>query len=40
MNIEKFFQELFNENKAYTKSDLDMITDIYKRLDKNLNKKS
>lgn len=37
-NIEKFFGELFNEQKAFTKSDLDMITDIYKRLDKNLNK--
>lgn len=37
-NIEKFFTELFNEQKAFTKSDLDMITDIYKRLDKNLNK--
>lgn len=36
LNIEKFFIELFNENKAYTKSDLDMITDIYKRLNKNL----
>jgi hypothetical protein len=35
-NIEKFFIELFNEKKAYTKSDLDMITDIYKRLNKNL----
>lgn len=37
-NIEKFFSELFNEQKAFTKSDLDMVTDIYKRLDKNLNK--
>jgi hypothetical protein len=35
-NIEKFFIELFNEKKTYTKSDLDMITDIYKRLNKNL----
>jgi hypothetical protein len=37
-NIDKFFGELFNEQKAFTKSDLDMVTDIYKRLDKNLNK--
>ena len=37
-NIDKFFKELFNEQKSYTKSDLDMVTDIYKRLDKNLNK--
>lgn len=35
-NIEKFFLELFSENKAFTKSDLDMVTDIYKRLNKNL----
>lgn len=35
-NIEKFFKELFNEKKAFTKSDLDMLTDIYKRLNKNL----
>lgn len=39
-NIPKFFAEIFNENKTYTKSDLEMITDIYKRLDKNLNKKN
>lgn len=35
-NINKFYDELFNENKAFTKSDLDMITDIYKKLNKNL----
>jgi hypothetical protein len=40
VNIPVFFKELFNENKTYTKSDLEMVTDIYKRLDKNLNKKS
>ena len=38
-NIPKFFVEVFNENKAFTKSDLDMLTDIYKRLDKNLKQK-
>jgi hypothetical protein len=35
-NIHKFFDELFDETKVYTKSDLDMITDIYKLLNKNL----
>jgi len=39
-NISKFFIEIFNENKAFTKSDLDMITDIYKRLNKNLKQKN
>jgi hypothetical protein len=39
-NISKFFVEVFNENKAFTKSDLDMITDIYKRLNKNLKQKN
>jgi hypothetical protein len=38
-NISKFFNEVFNENKAFTKSDLDMMTDIYKRLNKNLKQK-
>lgn len=38
-NIHKFFVEVFNENKAFTKSDLDMMTDIYKRLNKNLKQK-
>ena len=37
-NIDRFLKELFNEKKSYTKSELDMVTDIYKRLDKNLNK--
>jgi hypothetical protein len=40
VNIPVFFKELFNEYRTYTKSDLEMITDIYKRLDKNLNKKN
>jgi len=35
-NINKFFDELFDEKKVYTKSDLDMLTDIYKILHKNL----
>jgi hypothetical protein len=35
-NIEKFFIELFDVKKSFTKSDLDMITDVYKRLNKNL----
>jgi hypothetical protein len=35
-NIHKFFDELFDEKKVYTKSDLDMVTDIYKILNKNL----
>ena len=35
-NINKFFDELFDEKKVYTKSDLDMLTDIYKILNKNL----
>ena len=35
-NINKFFDELFDETKVYTKSDLDMVTDIYKLLNKNL----
>lgn len=36
LNIEKFFTELFDEEIPYSKSDLDMITDIYKRLNKNI----
>ena len=35
-NIEKFFGELFNEDKVFTKSDLDMLTEIYKLLNKNI----
>jgi hypothetical protein len=38
-SIEKFFLELFDYNKAYTKSDLDMIYAIYKNLDKTLKTK-
>jgi hypothetical protein len=32
-----FFTDLFNNEKSFTKSDLDMITTIYKLLDKYLN---
>ncbi len=35
-NIQKFFEDLFDEEKAFTKSDLDMLTDVYKMLNKNL----
>jgi len=35
-SIGKFFEELFDNKRPYTKSDLDMIYDIYKSLDKNL----
>jgi hypothetical protein len=35
-NIVKFFEELFYEEKMFTKSDLDMLTEIYKLLNKNI----
>lgn len=35
-NIVIFFQELFDEKKMFTKSDLDMLTEIYKLLNKNI----
>jgi hypothetical protein len=35
-NIHKFFEELFDEEKMFTKSDLDMLTEIYKLLNKNI----
>ena len=35
-SIEKFFEELFENDRVYTKSDLDMIYSIYKNLDKTL----
>lgn len=35
-NISKFFEELFDEEKMFTKSDLDMLTEIYKLLNKNI----
>ena len=36
-SIEIFFNETFNINRPFTKSDLDMISTIYKNLDRNLN---
>jgi hypothetical protein len=35
-NIVNFFQELFDEEKMFTKSDLDMLTEMYKLLNKNI----
>ena len=35
-SIKLFFNDLFNSNKTFTKSDLDMITTIYKLLDKHI----
>jgi len=35
-NIVIFFEELFDEKKLFTKSDLDMLTEIYKLLNKNI----
>ena len=37
LSIGFFFTDLFNNEKSFTKSDLDMITTIYKLLDKYLN---
>lgn len=37
-SISVFLNELFNNRGTMTKSDLDMVTEIYKLLDKNLNK--
>ena len=37
-SIGYFFTDLFNYDKTFTKSDLDMITTIYKLLDKELKK--
>ena len=36
--IGDFFKDLFNLDKSFTKSDLDMITTIYKLLDKHIKK--
>ena len=35
-SIKLFFDDLFNSKKSFTKSDLDMITTIYKLLDKHI----
>ena len=37
-SIGKFFTDLFDLNKTFTHSDLDMILSIYKSLDKNIKK--
>ncbi len=39
-SITNFFNDLFDINKPFTKSDLDMVSTIYKILDKHLSKKS
>jgi hypothetical protein len=38
LSIGFFFTDLFNNEKLFTKSDLDMVTTIYKLLDKHLNR--
>lgn len=37
-SINSFFDDLFNTRKPFTKSDLDMISSIYKAMDKNISK--
>jgi hypothetical protein len=37
-SIDVFFNDLFNLDKSFTKSDLDMVSNIYKLLEKNLEK--
>jgi len=37
-SINEFFNDLFDIKKPFTKSDLDMISSIYKVLDKNISK--
>jgi len=37
-SVGSFFEDLFDLNKPFTKSDLDMIQAIYKCLDKNINR--
>lgn len=36
-SIGVFFDDLFDRKKPFTKSDLDMVSSIYKSLDKNMN---
>lgn len=36
-SIDVFFRDVFDFDKTFTRSDLDMILEIYKNLDKNLN---
>ena len=35
-SITKFFEEIFDTNRNYTKSDLDLLTELYKLLEKNI----
>jgi hypothetical protein len=35
-SVRKFFEILFDDDKPFTKSDLDMLTEIYKCFDKNV----
>lgn len=35
-SVTEFFEELFDQKKPFTKSDLDMISTVYKNLDKNM----
>ena len=35
-SLVKFFQEVFNTETMFTKSDLDLLTTLYKSLEKNM----
>ena len=37
-SVGQFFNELFDMDKGFTKSDLDMVSTIYKYLDKSIKK--
>ena len=37
-SVGQFFDELFDMEKGFTKSDLDMVSTIYKHMDKNIKK--
>ena len=36
MSLSKFFSEVFNLETMFTKSDLDLLTTLYKSLEKNM----
>jgi hypothetical protein len=36
LSIRSFFDDIFDRKKPFTKSDLDMVSNIYKSLDKNI----
>jgi hypothetical protein len=36
MSLVKFFSEVFNMDTIFTKSDLDLLTTLYKSLEKNV----